>query len=71
MVDAIDRAVDAEELQLADALAHHARRPKPQGRATCENLDCGEAISQMRQDMGARLCIDCAREDERQQGGRR
>jgi RNA polymerase-binding transcription factor DksA len=68
MVDEIDRAVAAEERQLADALAHHARRARPQGRATCENMDCGEAIAPMRQAMGARLCIDCAREDERRAG---
>lgn len=71
MVDFIDRAVAAEERQLEDALAHHARRAKPTGRETCENVDCGEPIAPLRQQMGARLCIDCAREEERQQGGRR
>jgi RNA polymerase-binding transcription factor DksA len=71
MVDAIDRAVAAEERQLEDALAHHARRAKPAGRETCANLDCEAPIAPMRQEMGAQLCIDCAREEERQQGGRR
>lgn len=62
LMDAVQAQTDA---QLENALNHHANRPRPQGLTHCENLDCGEPITQQRQDMGARLCVPCATAEDR------
>jgi len=63
-MDDADRVQQMEARQLDNALAHHARRPRPSGRATCANVDCDGEIAPLRQQMSAQLCIDCAREEE-------
>lgn len=63
-MDDADRVSDMDARQLSGALAHHARRPRAAGRATCANLDCAAPIASLRQQIGAQLCIDCANEEE-------
>jgi hypothetical protein len=64
MPDAMDRVQQHAEDLASDALAAHARRPRPVGLTSCENLDCREPIAAARTAMGARLCLDCQREEE-------
>lgn len=66
MPDTMDAVQAQTDAQLENALHHHANRPRPQGLTHCENLDCGEPISLQRQDMGARLCVTCAKAEEAQ-----
>jgi hypothetical protein len=61
-MDVIDVAQRRQQEEIDHALA--ARAGKPSGRAHCANLDCGEAITPIRQQMGAQLCIDCQRASE-------
>jgi RNA polymerase-binding transcription factor DksA len=56
MTDIIDQANDHAEKMLAIQIAR-ATQPKPRGLPACE--DCGDAISEQRQDLGARLCVTC------------
>lgn len=57
-----DKGQAAQEQDIERALA--SRKPRGIGLTHCENLDCGEAISETRRELGARLCIDCANEQE-------
>ena len=66
MPDLIDAVQAQTEAQLENALLHHACRARPVGLAACENQDCGESISELRQGLGARLCIGCAKDAEAQ-----
>ncbi|WP_101926988.1 MULTISPECIES: hypothetical protein [Luteimonas] len=66
MADDADRVQDMTERQMANALEHRARvqangRP---GLTHCEQLDCGMPISALRTQMGARLCVPCANDEE-------
>lgn len=65
-MDDADRVQLMEARQLANALDRHAHRKQSAGRVTCANLDCGAAIAPLRQQIGAQLCIDCARAEEAQ-----
>lgn len=56
----------AQRRQMEDIeLALATREPARMGLSHCENAECGEPIIALRQQMGARLCIDCARDAER------
>lgn len=63
MSDEIDRSVETQAAQLDDAIAAHQRAV-----ATCKPsafcTECGEAISPLRQQLGAHLCMDCQNESE-------
>lgn len=61
-MDIIDHAQRRQQEEIDHALA--SRKPAGQGTTHCTNMDCGEPISETRQRMGARLCIDCARDAE-------
>jgi len=63
-VDVIDVAQRRQAEEIEYVLA--ARRTPPRGLTHCEHGDCGEAISEQRQQMGARLCIDCATAHEQE-----
>lgn len=62
MTDLIDVAQRRQQEEIDHALA--ARKPAGIGATHCEQADCGEPISTFRQDMGARLCVDCQRDAE-------
>lgn len=64
MPDAMDHVQQLAADHAADALARHADRSTPAGRSTCANLDCAEPINQVRRDMGAQLCLECAQAEE-------
>lgn len=58
MSDDIDLAQSHEEMHRAHALAAIERqRERQTGLPHC--VECGEDISQLRQSLGAELCIDC------------
>jgi hypothetical protein len=62
-MDVIDMA---QRRQMEDvALALAARPAVAVGRMHCANADCREPIAEVRQRMGAQLCIDCQRAAER------
>lgn len=63
MTEVIDVAQQRQQDDIDLALA--ARKPARAGRATCANVQCGEPIAPLRQNMGAQLCIDCQRDAER------
>jgi RNA polymerase-binding transcription factor DksA len=63
-VDVIDVAQRRQQEEIDQVLAN--RRVLPAGLTHCEMLDCGEPISAMRQQMGARLCVDCATAKEQE-----
>lgn len=68
-MDVIDRANDLAAEDLAHRIAA-ATRAKPRGPAECD--DCGDAISDLRRDLGARLCLHCQSAQEHRAGsGRR
>lgn len=54
MPDAMDQVQEATLQRVDDALAAHAAK-RTVGLAECE--DCGEAISTLRQSLGARCCM--------------
>jgi len=62
-MDMIDLAQQRQQDEVDHAL--QARAPAPPGRTHCANMDCGEPILPVRQQMGAQLCIDCQRASER------
>lgn len=64
MPDELDRVQAITELHLQNAIDTHARRPVSAGLSNCEDVECGEPITAQRQEMGARLCIDCQRAEE-------
>lgn len=64
MPDAMDHVQQLNDDLAADALKRHASRPQLAGLAACENLDCGEPISDYRRLHGARLCLACQRGEE-------
>lgn len=69
MTDIIDQANDHAEKMLALQIAQ-ATAPKPRGPAECDR--CDEPISDLRRDLGARLCITCQERHEHEHGaGRR
>ena len=53
MADDMDRVQQHVEDCARDALAAHALRPQHEGRTSCANLDCGEAIAPVRTALGA------------------
>lgn len=57
-MDTIDEAQRRQMEEIEHALAN--RHCLVAGLTHCEQSDCGEPISAMRQAMGARLCVDCA-----------
>jgi len=66
MPDVIDQIQDMTERHMENAERTHARaranrRP---GLTHCEQDDCRMPIAALRQQMGARLCIECAKADE-------
>jgi len=63
-MDAIDVAQRRQQEEIDQALA--SRKVAVAGRKHCANVDCGEAIAPIRQQMGATLCIDCQRDTERE-----
>lgn len=66
MPDAMDALQQHNDDRVADALSAHARRPKPEGRDFCANLDCGEPITPQRRALGAQLCLPCQKAEEGQ-----
>lgn len=56
MTDLADRASDEEEATRAAAI-DNARRMQRDGARFCDN--CGEPVSDLRRQMGARRCLDC------------
>lgn len=66
MPDAIDQMQDVSDRHVENSLRTHARSQaaKAPGLTHCEQIDCRAPITPLRQNMGARLCIDCARADE-------
>lgn len=63
-MDVIDTAQRRQLEEIEHALAE--RKPLGQGRTHCANLDCGEPIAMVRQQIGASLCIECQRITERE-----
>lgn len=63
-MDTIDVAQRRQQEDIEHAL--QARRPVGPGREACVNDGCGEPISALRQQMGARLCIACAQAAEQE-----
>lgn len=64
MPDQMDAIQDLVLQQQDDALARIEReRERKAGLPEC--VRCGEAISALRQSLGARLCLECQEEDER------
>ena len=61
-MDPIDLAQQRQQQVIDDVLAQ--RRALPVGLTHCEQVDCRAPISAMRQQLGARLCIDCAKAHE-------
>lgn len=61
MADEIDRAQEREQFDRELAL-RAVVGIQGQGRAEC---DCGEAITELRQGLGATRCIDCQTAHER------
>lgn len=63
--------IDVAQRRQMDDIEHAlaARMPKTQGLTHCAQPECGEPISALRQEMGARLCMDCA--SAREQGAQR
>jgi hypothetical protein len=57
--------------RIEDSVARHNDRPRLVGRLFCLTVDCGTPISQERQALGARYCIDCQTFIEQQQKQRR
>lgn len=66
MPDAIDQIQDMTDRHLANAVRTHARAQASRrpGLTHCEQDDCRLPIAALRQEMGARLCIECATADE-------
>jgi|GEM_PF-2166373 len=66
MPDAIDHMQDVTERHVENSLRTHARAQanRPPGLTHCEQEDCRAPIATLRQQMGARLCIECAKADE-------
>jgi hypothetical protein len=64
-MDVIELAQQRQMDEVAHALVARPVPAQP-GRAHCANLDCGEPIAPVRQQMGAQLCIDCQRDAERE-----
>lgn len=64
MMDAIDVAQLRQQEDIEHAL--QARQQSGKGLPFCSMLDCCEPISELRQRMGARLCIDCAKANEQE-----
>ena len=66
MPDEIDRITDMTERQMENALQHRARQQasRAPGLTTCEQDDCRAPISAARTELGARLCIECATDEE-------
>lgn len=62
-MDDVDIATDLAMKDLEFRLASR-RRPPKLGPAECE--ECDEPMIQLRRDLGLSLCIECARERERQ-----
>lgn len=54
-MDTIDVAQQRQQDDIEHALA--ARRVQAAGREDCD--ECGAAISALRQQLGAQLCLDC------------
>lgn len=67
MADDVDRANDYMAAEIAGLIARRA--PTQAGSTECAT--CGEAITPLRRDLGARLCIDCQSDLEAQQRGHR
>lgn len=63
-MDVIDTAQRRQLEDIEHALANRQRAGK--GRTHCMNLECGEPISAVRQQMGAVRCIDCQQIAERE-----
>jgi RNA polymerase-binding transcription factor DksA len=63
-VDTIDVAQQRQQEEIDHAL--QARRAVAKGPEFCSVAYCGEPISALRRDMGAKLCIDCANARERE-----
>lgn len=61
-MDAIDLAQQRQQEDIDHALA--ARKAVMPGLGEC--LECGESITALRQELGARLCIECQRHSELQ-----
>lgn len=61
-MDIIDQAQARQQQDIDIALA--SRKPRERGPERCRNADCNEPISELRRDMGADLCVDCARDAE-------
>lgn len=65
MSDAMDRLQQFNDDHVADALKRHAARPRVVGLTHCEVADCREPIAAERTRLGARLCLECQRDEER------
>jgi RNA polymerase-binding transcription factor DksA len=63
MTDDADIASDLQQAEIAAALARHRAKAAPQGRRHCTN--CEAAISELRRQAGARLCVPCQIDAER------
>lgn len=69
MPDAMDAAQQLAMDAVSAALDARARTPQAQGLDECERVDCSLAIAPARKALGARLCLECKRAEERTQGG--
>lgn len=69
-MDEGDRAKQWADQQIEDALAAHRRRHEAQNAARSDCETCGEEIAPARRRAlpGCRLCIDCQRMLERNNG---
>ena len=66
MPDAIDQMQDVTERHVENSLTAHVRAQasRPPGLTHCEQHDCRMPIATLRQQLGARLCIECASAEE-------
>ena len=66
MPDVIDQIQEMTDRHMENAVRTHARAQanRPPGLAHCEQDDCRMPIATLRQQMGARLCIECATAEE-------
>lgn len=64
-MDIIDVAQRRQQEEIEHALsARRSGAPDKPARTHCVRADCGEPISDVRQQMHAQLCIDCQRDAE-------
>jgi RNA polymerase-binding transcription factor DksA len=63
MADEADHATALQQAEIDALVARHRAKAVAQGRKHCN--ECGAAISELRRQAGARLCVPCQIDAER------